>query len=119
MPMKQRSSEIEVRVVMLPIAAIFSGSASKPSLVTQWPIKFMLIWPISSLSRFNFMPFSLHLLRNARMLLSWSSWFLLVVFRSDEKIGYGIVWELQNDDRSLDAHDRLLLTPIKIFIHRK
>ena len=43
----------------------------------------------------------------------------LVVFRSDEKIGYGIVWELQNDDRSLDAHDRLLLTPIKIFIHQK
>ena len=43
--------------------------------------------------------------------------FLLVVFRSDEKIGYGIVWELQNDDRSLDPHDRLLLTPIKIFIH--
>ena len=44
---------------------------------------------------------------------------LLVVFRSDEKISYGIVWELQNDDRSLDAHDRLLLTPIKIFIHQK
>ena len=43
----------------------------------------------------------------------------LVVFRSDEKIGYGIVWELQNDDRSLDAHDRLLLTPIKILIHPK
>ena len=43
----------------------------------------------------------------------------LVVFRSDEKIGYVIVWELQNDDRSLDAHDRLLLTPIKIFIHQK
>ena len=45
--------------------------------------------------------------------------FRIVVFRSDEKIGYGIVWELQNDDRSLDAHDRLLLTPIKIFIHQK
>ena len=44
---------------------------------------------------------------------------ILVVFRSDEKIGYGIVWELQNDDRSLDAHDRLLLTPIKILIHPK
>ena len=43
----------------------------------------------------------------------------IVVFRSDEKIGYGIVWELQNDDRSLDAHDRLLLTLIKIFIHPK
>ena len=43
----------------------------------------------------------------------------LVVFRSDEKIGYGIVWELQNDDRSLDAHDRLSLTPIKIFIDQK
>ena len=43
----------------------------------------------------------------------------LVVFRFDEKIDYGIVWELQNDDRSLDAHDRLLLTPIKIFIHQK
>ena len=44
---------------------------------------------------------------------------VIVVFRSDEKIGYGIVWELQNDDRSLDAHDRLLLTPIKILIHPK
>ena len=43
----------------------------------------------------------------------------VVVFRSDEKIGYGIVWELQNDARSLDAHDRLLLTPIKILIHPK
>ena len=43
----------------------------------------------------------------------------VVVFRSDEKIGYGIVWELQNDDRSLDAHDQLLLTLIKIFIHPK
>ena len=45
--------------------------------------------------------------------------FSLVVFRSDEKIGYGIVWELQNDDRSLDAHDRLLLPPIKTFILQK
>ena len=45
--------------------------------------------------------------------------FQVVVFRSDEKIGYGIVWELQNDDRSLDTRDRLLLTPIKIFIHQK
>ena len=44
---------------------------------------------------------------------------LVVVFRSNEKIGYGIVWELQNDDRSLDAHDRLLLTSIKIFIYQK
>ena len=45
--------------------------------------------------------------------------FALVVFRSDEKIDYGIVWELQTDDRSLNPHDRFLLISIKILIHLK